>query len=701
MSLKPKVALSQDFLFQLAKLPSSAQSKVLKWAVKFQADPKSPGINYEKINAARDPNLKSVRIDLDWRGIVFKPDSGDVYVLLHVDHHDPAYRWAERRKIAINPVTGAMQIVFVEEVASPLKADVIPAATVASPEAPATPPPLLFAGLSDRELMSLGVPQDWIGRIQAVQNEDELDELQGSLPVEAYEGLFLVAAGDTLDQVLTSRETRVDRSIDTEDFVTALATAESQARFVVVEDDEAMLAIMNAPLAQWRVFLHPTQHKLATGDRSGPVRVLGGAGTGKTVVAMHRAKWLADNRTSGAQKVLFTTFTKNLATDIEDNLKTLCSPKTMAKIEVRNLDAWVHGYMRSRKLEHKIVYDRSKDGALQAWQAAMATKDSSIDLPVNFYEIELEQVVLAQGVTSRDEYRSVRRTGRGVVLSRAKRDAIWPVFEEYRGQLTSRKLKEVDDAYREIASLLEQESESAKKLPYSSILIDETQDFGPQALKLLRAMIPHGSNDLFFVGDGHQRIYTRNRAAMSKCGIDIRGRSRKLYLNYRTTDEIRRAAVALLEGCDVDDLDDGHDETRRYKSLSHGPVPLVMDVNAMEQAIELTIASVKKWREDDAGGQVNSTCVIASSQAVRDSLAKQFTVAGYAISVIDANQNAPADVNAISFATMHRAKGLEFDRVIVVTPSSYLGSPQDTESQRKLIYVALTRAKREAILVKI
>jgi hypothetical protein len=701
MSLKPKVALSQDFLFQLAKLPSNAQSKVLKWAVKFQADPKSPGINYEKINATRDPNLKSVRIDLDWRGIVFKPDSGDVYVLLHVDHHDPAYRWAERRKIAINPVTGAMQIVFVEEVASPLQTDVIPVAAVASPDAPATPSPLLFAGLSDRELMSLGVPQDWIGRIQAVQTEDELDELQASLPVEAYEGLFLLAAGETLDQVLTSRETRIDRSIDTEDFATALATAESQSRFVVVEDDEAMLAIMNAPLAQWRVFLHPTQHKLATGDRSGPVRVLGGAGTGKTVVAMHRAKWLADNRTSGVQKVLFTTFTKNLATDIEDNLKTLCSPKTMAKIEVRNLDAWVHGYMRSRKLEHKIVYDRSKDGPLQAWQAAMATKDSSIDLPANFYEIELEQVVLAQGVTSRDEYRSVRRTGRGVVLSRAKRDAIWPVFEEYRGQLTSRKLKEVDDAYREIASLLEQESESAKLLPYSSILIDETQDFGPQALKLLRAMMPHGSNDLFFVGDGHQRIYTRNRAAMSKCGIDIRGRSRKLYLNYRTTDEIRRAAVALLEGCEVDDLDDGHDETRRYKSLSHGRAPLVIDANGMEQAIELAIVHVKKWREENVDGQINSTCVIASSQAVRDSLAKQFSAAGYVTSVIDANQNATADVNAISFATMHRAKGLEFDRVIVVTPSSYLGLPQDTESQRKLIYVALTRAKREAILVKI
>ena len=706
MSLKPKVALSQDFLFQLAKLPSNIHSKVLKWAVLFQTDPKSPGINYEKIHAARDPNLKSVRIDQDWRGIVFKPESGDVYVLLYVDHHDAAYKWAERRKLAVNPVTGAMQVVVVEEVTTSeyavrevgvtkVEVERLPAKAELSKE-----PTLIYAELSDRELMSLGVPQEWLERIRAVVSEIELDSLQESLPVEAYEGLFLLAAGDTIEQVLSSRETRVDKTINTEDFAAALSTPESQSRFVIVDDDEAMLAIMNAPLAQWRIFLHPTQHKLAGGDRSGPVRVLGGAGTGKTVLAMHRAKWLAEQRTPDGKKVLFTTFTKNLATDIEDNLKTLCSPKTMAKIEVRNLDAWVHGYMRSRKLEHKIVYDRSKDGALQAWQIAMAAKDSSVDLPVNFYEQELEQVVLAQGVTTRDEYRTVRRTGRGVILSRAKRDAIWPVFEEYRGQLTSRKLKEVDDAYREIASLLELKDGEGKLLAYSAIVIDETQDLGPQALKLLRAMIPREANDLFFVGDGHQRIYTRNRAAMSKCGIDIRGRSRKLYLNYRTTDEIRRAAVAMLEGCEIDDLDEGHDETRRYKSLSHGPVPLVVDAKGMEETVSRAIANVKKWRNEDADGQVTSTCVIASSQAVRDSLAKQFSSVGFVTSVIDASQNLSADAKAVHFATMHRAKGLEFDRVIVVAPASYLGDPLETEAQRKLIYVALTRAKRDALVVK-
>lgn len=705
MSFKPKVALSQDFLFQLAKLPSTAQSKVLKWAVKFQSDPKSPGINYEKINAARDPNLKSVRIDLDWRGIVFKPDTGDVYVLLHVDHHDAAYRWAERRKIAINPVTGAMQIVFVEEIAASV-VDVDSATTTSSLQKVASEVPTvlehepLFSLLGDRELMSVGVPEDWIIRVRNIRSESELDGLQPSLPVEAYEGLFLLAAGDTVDQVLNTRETRVDRKIDTADFATALATPESQSRFVVVDDDEAMVAIMNAPLAQWRIFLHPTQYKLASGDRSGPVRVLGGAGTGKTVLAMHRAKWLADNRTPEGKKVLFTTFTKNLATDIEDNLKTLCSPKTMAKIEVRNLDAWVHGFMRSRKLEHKIVYDRSNDGALQAWQAALAVKDASVDLPPSFYEHELEQVVLAQGVTSRDEYRAVRRTGRGVILSRAKRDAVWPVFEEYRGQLASRKLKEVDDAYRDIATLLTQEAENGSTgLIYSAIVIDETQDLGPQALKLLRAMMPREANDLFFVGDGHQRIYSRNRAAMSKCGIDIRGRARKLYLNYRTTDEIRRLAVSLLEGCSIDDLDDGHDETRRYKSLSHGPVPLVVAADGMESAIKQAIQSVTAWSNQDEAGHPGSTCIIANTKSMRESLAKQFVAAGFHVSIIDANQNLAVVEKTIHFATMHRAKGLEFDRVVVVAPATFLGDPVDTDSKRKLIYVALTRAKREAVLI--
>nr|WP_315848151.1 UvrD-helicase domain-containing protein [uncultured Rhodoferax sp.] len=700
MSLKPKVALSQDFLLQLSKLPSSVHSKVMKWAIQFQSDPTSPGINYENINGARDSNLKSVRLDRDWRGIVFKPSSGDVYVLLYVDHHDDAYRWAENRKLAVNPVTGAMQMVVFESVAAvetPIATPTPLVQATHSPKVEAQPP--LFGGLGDHELLSLGVPEELLPEVRVLTSELQLDALQSRLPVEGYEGLFLVAAGDTVSQVLYARETQVDRKVDTTDFATALATPESQSRFVIVDDDEAMLAIMNAPLAQWRVFLHPTQHKLASGDRSGPVRVLGGAGTGKTVLAMHRAKWLADNRTPDGKKVLFTTFTKNLASDIEQNLRTLCGSATLAKLEVRNLDAWVHGFMRSRKLEHRIVYDRKQDSALQAWQAAMAVRDTTLDLPNNFYEQELEQVVLAQGITTRDQYRTARRTGRESILSRAKRDAVWPVFEEYRGQLSSRKLKEVDDAYREVAELLLAEDKQATD--YSAIVIDETQDLGPQALRLLRAMISPGPNDLFFVGDGHQRIYSRHRAAMSKCGIDIRGRSRKLYLNYRTTDEIRRQAVAFLEGCEVDDLDDGHDETRRYKSLSHGPAPSVVSADGLEAAALNVLGFIKAFREGKGDGESPSVCVIASSEKNREALSKQVQSAGFTCVTITALANHSDGRDVVHFATMHRAKGLEFDAVVVVAPQSFLGEPEETGNQRKLLYVALTRAKRAAALIQL
>jgi superfamily I DNA/RNA helicase len=704
MSLKPKVALSQDFLLNLSKLPAGVQSRVMKWAIRFQTDPKSSGINYENINAATDSNMKSVRIDGDWRGIVFKPDRGDVYVLLHVNKHDEAYRWAERRKLIINPVTGAMQMIQVEESTEFLSAQVTKAASnsYSEPklaEVVANKAKAWTDGVSDHELMALGIPPEMLARIRPISTEVELDSLQTVLPVEAYEALFLLAAGDTAEQILNSRETRIDKKIDTSNFEEALLTPESQSRFVVV-DDEAMVAIMNAPLAQWRIFLHPTQHKLSSGDRSGPVRVLGGAGTGKTVVAMHRAKWLAENRTLNKQKVLFTTFTKNLALDIEDNLKTLCSKDTLDKIEVRNLDSWVHSFMRSRKLEHRIVYGRKSDGALQAWQAAMTVKNVSLDLTDSFYEEELEQVVLANGVTTKDEYRSVRRTGRGVLLSRAKRDAIWPVFEEYRGQLASRKLKEVDDAYREVSELLDEEI-SLGKVPaaYSAIVIDETQDLGPQALRLLRSMIARNPNDLFFVGDGHQRIYTRNRAAMSKCGIDIRGRSKKLYLNYRTTDEIRRKAVAVLEGCEIDDLDDGHDETKRYKSLSHGPSPITFDVSSNEEAMSKAQSLLDEWSANEGQDKVATTCVIAASNKTRDAIANNFKNSGFQVSVIDENLNAGSKHGVTYFATMHRAKGLEFDRVIVLVPKNYLGDPLATESKRKLIYVALTRAKREAAIL--
>jgi hypothetical protein len=694
MSLKPKVALAQDFLVNLAKLPSAVQGKVLKWALRFQSDPTASSINYELIQNARDRNLKSVRIDQDWRGIVFKPPAGDIYVLMYVDHHDAAYRWAERRRVAVNPSTGALQVFAVESLVEPALeharavADEVNAAAIEPAQNAVVQP--LFAALSDVDLLSVGTPQELLPHVRSINSEAQLDALQGLLPVEAYEGLFLIAAGDTVASVLASREVKLDQPVNIDDFVTAIETPESQAHFVVVADEETMAAMLNSPLAQWRVFLHPTQRKLAYGDRSGPVRVLGGAGTGKTVLAMHRAKWLAEKYGSADHKVFFTTFTRNLASDIEENLKTLCPSSVLAKIEVKNLDAWVSGFLRRNKCDYKIVYGRKQGEAAEAWQRAMAVQDATLGVPGGFYEEELERVVLAQGVSTRDEYRLAKRAGRGTILTRGKRDAIWPVFEEYRAQLTSRQLKEVDDAYRDAAALLKDKPQA-----YSSIIVDETQDLGPQALKLLRAMVDRGPNDLFFVGDGHQRIYDRNRAAMSTCGIDIRGRSRKLYLNYRTTEEIRRTAVAMLEGCQVDDLDDGNDEVRKYKSLSHGPSPKLLEFNHLEEALGALTPLVRT-----SLAEARSICVIVPTRHDATAVSTKLKSEKVSTTTLGPDERDQPGSSSVRIATMHRAKGLEFDEVVLLLPRSWSSPESRPVNAQQLQYVALTRAKRVATVVR-
>lgn len=686
MKVTPRVGLSQEFLLRLGKLPSAVHARIVRWALKFQQDPASPGINYEPIHGARDPNLRSVRIDRDWRGIVFRPEKGDLYILLHVDHHDEAYRWAERRRMAVNPVTGAMQLVLLGET---LGAEAAAGAAPAEDAGPAAAGAGLFAALGDRELIQLGTPPELVALVREVRSEEELDALQSRLPVEAYEGLFLIVAGDPVSRILAERETRVDRRIDTGDFVAALDAAETQSRFVVVTDDAEMAAILNAPLAQWRVFLHPTQRRLAAGDRSGPVRILGGAGTGKTVLALHRAKWLAKNRTPAGRKVLFTTFTRNLALDIEQNLKSLfLGDPALERVEVCNLDRWVHRFLRQRNYEQRIIYKRDAE----AWGRAMQLAPAVLGLDEPFYAEEWEQVVAAQGVQDRDGYRRIPRVGRRGILSRGKRDLVWPVFEEYRAQLSARRLKDVDDAYRDAAQLLAEAPLDA----YSAVVVDETQDFGPQALRLIRAIVPAGANDLFFVGDGHQRIYPRNRAVLGRCGIDIRGRARKLYLNYRTTDEIRKLAVALLEGREIDDLDGGSDDNRRYKSLSHGPAPEVMETATNDAAVEAAVERVRAWQAPDADGRMPTICVMTPDARLRDAVAKALAAKRIATTTIEADTVDAADSATVRVATMHRAKGLEFDRVVVLA----LPGPAAREDFEQLVYVALTRAKSMALLVR-
>ena len=697
MAGKPKMAMSSDFLDAFARLPRPQQRGVRSLISRFNADSTAGGLNYERIHAARDPAMRSLRIDQDYRAIVLKPEQGDVHMLLWADKHDAAYTWAARHECRINAETGALQVY--EPRTEPSGEAEAPAVEVA--KAPAAEPPA-FHRLRDRELARLGVPSAMLAEMRTVRDDAELDGMQPRLPLEAYEALFLYLAGESYERLVLEREAPPE-PVDTGDFAKALARNDSRGRFVVVEDELELEAMLNAPLERWRVFLHPSQRRLVERQWNGPARVLGAAGTGKTVVAMHRARWLVRNL-PGRGRILFTTFTKNLAADIEHNLRAICKPEEVARIEVTNLDRWVARFLRGRRYEFRIVFGRDQE----AWQTALDQKPSALDYPDAFYDDEWEQVIQANGVTTGDEYLRVSRVGRGTRLNRAARAAAWRVFEEYRIQLAELGLKEVDDAYRDAAALLQDDRDA---LDYAAVIVDEAQDMGAQAYRLIRNIVPAGADDLFVAGDGHQRIYGRNKVVLGRCGIDVRGRARKLRLNYRTTEQTRRWAVRLLAGRAIDDLDGGSDSDKGITSLTRGPEPLLRHFENREEQSAFIVAYLKQVQTQDAS--LRGVCVVARTRRERDAIANALQEHDLTHVALEAGAVDTAETEGVRLATMHRVKGLEFDRVVMASINSDLvplpiaidarGDAVERESaeteERALVYVAATRAKKELLVL--
>ncbi len=693
MTLALKIAMSDDFLKSFAAVPRSQQLAVLNFVAKFRQNPMATGINYERIRDAADPNMRSVRINDNMRGIVLKPDVGNVYCLLWVDQHDDAYHWARRHRVAIHPDVGSIQIYAVQEEAA--------STALVMPEVADSVG--LFDTLKDREIRRLGVPDERLAAVRAVKSESELEALEALLPDEAFEALFLFAAGEPFDKLVN--EQSAPAMIDESDFSAALERDSTRRHFVVLTDDSDLEALLAAPLERWRVFLHPSQRKLVERDWNGPVKVTGGAGTGKTVVAMHRAARLARQYAQlPGRPVLFTTFTKTLAEDIRQHLELLCTPQELEKNQVVNLDQWASGLLRRFGYSNGLLYNEAD--RRRFWQAAMSAMPASVDLSQQFMRAEFERVVLPQGCETAEDYMRASRVGRGGQLGRTMRKALWPVFAEYRAQLQAANLREPEEAFREACQLLRTEK---PKLGIRAMVVDEAQDISSAAFELIRAAVDPAENDLFIVGDAHQRIY-RHKVVLSRVGIEVRGRSRSLKVNYRTTDEIRQWACAQLEGCAVDDLDGNVDSLRGYHSLTHGDAPDVIE-SASLLADVVHVQSILKQLQDD-GMELRQVCVTARTNDDVDGLARELQQAGVSCLRLENSTADDPAVPGVRLATMHRIKGLEFSVVILAAykgATNYAeqfsrdedaGVTEDTElSERCLLHVAATRAKRNLFLL--
>ena len=682
-----KVAISADFLTAFAALPRQIQGKVTEFINKFRNNPQSPGINYEKINGGMDKKIWSVRIDDTYRGITVRQPETGVYLLLWVDHHDEAYAWARNKKCEINPKTGSIQVfdIVTTPVVEPVAQNFV-----------------LFAQLTDEGLIELGVPEEQIPFVRSIGDAQEFYSKKGSFASDTFEALSWVVEGIPVDEVIELFKEEKEGSKPAENLADALESPLSLKSFVVVEGEEELRRIMAEPLEKWRVFLHPTQRKIVNKNYSGSARVLGGAGTGKTVVAMHRAKHLAAGL-KDKERILFTTYTANLASDIKDNLRKICTLDEIRRIDVINLDAWVSQFLREHGYPAEIVYDEKADNL---WEEAVTGTDFSGEFPVSFYEEEYNRVVVAQEAFSLEKYVKASRTGRGTRLDRKKRMQIWKVFEAYQNLMKENQVRDINTAMYECRLLIEKISFETR---YKHVIVDEGQDLSANAFRLLRSIAgEEHENDIFIVGDAHQRIY-KNKAALSKCGINIRGRSSVLRINYRTTEEIRKTAFALLNGISFDDLDDSFDTGDRCQSLTHGSVPeIIAATNANEEFDEI-LTKVKGLI--DSGVAAKNICIVARTHKLLDDYIAHFTSSGIRCYEIKGNKADDRGLDGIRVATMHRVKGLEFQYMFVVAANNKIiplasaidhtdaVSEQETMTAEKcLLYVALTRAQKGAYI---
>ena len=698
---RPEVHIMLDFMQAQSRLPRAVQSKTSKLILQLKADPSANGVNWESIEGAQDRHMKSARVDLSYRAIVY--DRGNALILLWVDKHDDAYRWARNRVVEINPATASVQV-------SDLGLVEVAQERAAEASEPDRKSPKLFDPVVDADLLKLGVPEALLPAVRTFKDDTALESAKDGIPADAYDALVCLAAGYTVAETEEQLERGKPAPVRVDDFAAALKTDESRRTFWLVENDDELRRMLDEPLEFWRVFLHPSQRKLVERTWNGPVLVRGGAGTGKTVVAMHRARWLSDllgTRNDPNGKVLFTTFTSNLAADVQENLGNLCSKEQLARIEVKHLDGWVVEFLKRAGYDKEIVYLDDEGKLEEAWSQAYNSFGEGLGLSLDFLKDEWRQIVQANAISTLPDYLRAQRTGRGTPIDRKTKEKVWAVFAAYRARLDQEGWSEPDDAYRDAREILR---EKPALLPYRAVVVDEAQDLGAEALKLIAAIAPKAADkpaqdSLFIVGDAHQRIYGR-KASMTKCGIDIRGRSRKLKVCYRTSDEIRRWAVGVLQGVLVDDLDDATDDLKGYRSLFHGPLPEI----AFEKTSKAEIEALAEWIESckDERIEESDVCVLARTKDARDEMADALKDRGYDVVVLQPRKADNRRKLGVRVATMHRAKGLEFAAVAlvhvnedVVPPKWVLQRADDPairrsiiDGEKSLIHVSATRAKK-------
>jgi len=674
-----KFFIAETFIDSLAHLTAAEQKAAKTTVFDLQANAQHPGLQFHKLERAKDPRFWSVRGSLDLRLIVHK--DGDDLVACYVGHHDDAYAWAERRRLEVHPTTGAAQIVEIRETVREI---VVP--KYVEEERRALPAPKLLTRLSDDDLLAFGVPPEWLAVVREATDATILD-ICDHLPGEAAEALLEIATGS-----VPKPAAPVAPAAD------PFEHPDAQRRFRIMRNADELERALDAPWDKWTVFLHPEQRALVERTFAGPARVSGSAGTGKTIVALHRAVFLA--RRDPEARVLLTTFSETLANALRVKLRRLISnePRLAERIDVYAVEAIGRRlYERNVGPAHIATQELIRALVGDAVLAGGGTRFSAA-----FLLAEWGQVVDGWQLDSWEAYRDVARLGRKTRLSEAQRRELWSIFERVRFTLVERSLLTWPALFQGLSGALSRQTRQA----YDAVVVDEAQDISITQLRFVATLAGGRQNALFFAGDLGQRIF-QQPFSWKALGVDVRGRSSTLRINYRTSHQIRSVADRLLDP-EMADVDGNAERRDGTISVFNGPRPEIRTFEAESDEFATVATWLRQRLAEGLTPHEVALFVRSDAQLVRARTAAE--AAELPFKVLD--DSVATTSGYASICTMHLAKGLEFRAVVTMACDDEvlplqdriegIGDEADLEevyaSERHLLYVACTRA-RDTLLV--
>ncbi|RIJ42670.1 UvrD-helicase domain-containing protein [Pontibacter oryzae] len=688
-----KLLIYDKFFDSLIKLPRGTQQKVIEFQRKFRENSKSAAIHLEPISTFKDKQLRTARIDQKYRIILRAPETGDTYYLLWVDNHDEAMAWATNKIFQWNTNTQSIQLFTSPDVEQLVETD-----SQGSSQNETSFE--LFTDYTDKDLVKIGLPEVLIPSVRKVVDLDGLEALEKYLPADAFENLFYLADGANIENLIYEIE---EGKVASTQFEDQLKSVNNQRSFIEFTDDSVFNEVLAGELNKWKFFLHPTQRKLVESDFNGPIKVTGGAGTGKTVAALHRLKYLV-NASQDSRPVLFTTYTKALTSNLKDLVSDLGMDQY--KVVVNNIDALSYDLAKSYRLiddNTKVIGFSSVRSAEEIWDELL--EKNLIEFDRDFIISEYNQVILHNNVKSLQEYLRTSRVGRGKAISRKQRQNLWSVFESYDKYKKESGYIDKEEIYNRLTDYL---TENSIK-PFAHCVADELQDFSNVELRFLRALIEEKKNDLFLVGDPLQQIYDR-KIYFSKAGINIRGnRSKRLRINYRTSEEIKKLAFSVIQDIAFSDFDGEEESKNGYVSLFHGDVPTYQIFKSKDDEISYIKEKITELKSKDF--LLSEVAICARTKDEIRGLKSALYKANIPWYDITSNEKA-GDKTGVRLSTFHSMKGLEFkvifladvnNRTCPFLPYASVNWDEDrkkehTQSEKSLMYVAISRAVQKVII---